>query len=175
MHIRKARLCDVDKLMEIFESAKVIMRACGNLHQWNDGYPERKDVIHDIENGVCHVLCNDEGDITATMAFIPGPDHTYKVIHDGEWTNDEPYYVIHRIAAAATGKNAARNLLDWAFERLRILNTPEGKPTSIRIDTHEDNVIMHHILEKYGFNKCGVIYLDNGDPRTAYIRSVNDQ
>ena len=39
---------------------------------------------------------------------------------------------------------------------------------SIRIDTHKDNVIMHHILRKYGFQHCGVIFLANGDPREAY-------
>ena len=27
---------------------------------------------------------------------------------------------------------------------------------------------MKHILTKYGFSECGVIYLKSGDPRDAY-------
>lgn len=172
MSVRDAEITDIERLMEIFLSAKGIMRACGNLNQWSDTYPDLGTVRHDIEEGVCKVLCDENGDITATMAFIPGPDHTYSMIHDGEWLNDEPYYVIHRIAASESGKNSARILLDWAFERLKDLSDNCGSPYSIRIDTHEDNVIMHHILEKYGFRRCGIIYLDNGNPRTAYIRSI---
>lgn len=92
------------------------------------------------------------------MAFIPGPDPTYAVIYDGEWPDDRPYYVIHRIAVAAPGRGIARLLLDWAFERTHTL----------RIDTHRDNCIMHHILQQYGFKRCGVILLANGDARDAY-------
>ena len=39
---------------------------------------------------------------------------------------------------------------------------------NIRIDTHRDNVIMRHLLEKHGFKYCGIIYLENGDERLAY-------
>lgn len=175
MLIRDALITDVERLMEIFQSARRIMRESGNLNQWSDTYPDIETLCHDIKEGTCKVLCDDNGNIAATMAFIQGPDHTYSLIDDGQWLNDEPYYVIHRIAASASGRNSARVLLDWAFERLKELSDKVGSPYSIRIDTHEDNVIMHHILEKYGFRRCGIIYLDNGDPRTAYIKSVKDQ
>jgi RimJ/RimL family protein N-acetyltransferase len=39
---------------------------------------------------------------------------------------------------------------------------------NIRIDTHRDNTIMQHLLSKYGFQYCGIIYLANGDERLAY-------
>ena len=52
-----------------------------------------------------------------------------------------------------------RKMLDWAF----------GRTATIRIDTHRKNIIMHHILQSYGFTKCGVILLENGDPRDAYM------
>jgi hypothetical protein len=39
---------------------------------------------------------------------------------------------------------------------------------NIRIDTHRDNKIMRHLVEKHGFAYCGIIYLDNGDERLAY-------
>ena len=42
------------------------------------------------------------------------------------------------------------------------------KIPSIRVDTHEDNIGMQKLLEKCGFEKCGIIHLENGDPRVAY-------
>lgn len=159
MYIRKATHNDIPALMRLFECAKGIMRASGNLHQWGVGYPSVEVVCHDIEQGVCYVATDGaDGEIEATMAFIPGPDPTYSYIEGGAWPDDNPYHVIHRIAVAKPGKGYARRLLDWAFERA----------ATVRIDTHSDNVIMHHILEKYGFERCGVIFLANGDARDAY-------
>jgi hypothetical protein len=112
--------------------------------------------------------------IIGTMALIPGPDPTYSFI-EGEWPGDAPYYVIHRIATAAPGRNVARVMFDWAFEHIRREGQVPGRcfastdPIStIRIDTHRDNCIMRHILTKYGFTMCGVIYLADGAPRDAY-------
>ncbi len=159
--IRKATYEDVPELMEVFGKARETMRASGNMHQWNDGYPSEEIVRKDIENGVCYVLCKNER-IIATMAFIPGPDPTYANIYDGQWIDESPYYVIHRIAAAEPGNNAAHLMLLWALTQT----------DSIRIDTHKDNVIMQHILAKQGFTYCGMIYLANGDPREAYQMSL---
>ena len=162
MKIRKATYADLDSLMKVFEGAKAIMRASGNLNQWNDGYPSEEIVLADIEKGYCYVAC-EEDEIIGTMALIQGPDPTYSYI-DGSWPNENPYYVIHRIATSAPGRNIAHTLFDWAFTNIASL----GYDT-IRIDTHRDNCIMKHILKKNGFTECGVIYLENGDPRDAYM------
>ena len=167
MYIRKATYKDLNPLMQIFEKAKTIMRSCGNLKQWNNGYPAPEIIKADIDNGNCYVLCDNEPDhesdeIIGTMALIPGPDPTYTYI-EGEWPDQEPYYVIHRIATSAPGRNVTKTMLDWAFEQIAQHNI-----FVIRIDTHADNCIMHHILSKYGFTRCGVIYLEDGDPRDAY-------
>lgn len=159
--IRRATYDDVPVLMDVFRKARGIMRSSGNMNQWNDGYPSENIVRKDIDNGNCYVLC-DDGEVVATMAFIPGPDPTYAEIYDGGWLSDAPYHVIHRIAVAEPGHNAAKALLDWGF----------GQAGSIRIDTHKDNVIMHHVLSKYGFTHCGMILLANGDPREAYQKDL---
>lgn len=159
--IRRATYDDVPVLMDVFRKARGIMRSSGNMNQWNDGYPSEEVVRKDIDNGHCVVLCED-GKVVATMAFIPGPDPTYAEIYDGGWLSDAPYHVIHRIAVAEPGHNAAKALLDWGF----------GQAGSIRIDTHKDNVIMQHVLSKYGFTHCGMILLANGDPREAYQKDL---
>ena len=163
MIIRKAIYDDLPTLMDIFEAAKDIMRRSGNMHQWGSGYPSEEVVGCDIRSGLSYVVCDEQGTIFATMAFIPGPDPTYSVIYDGEWPDERPYYVIHRIAVAKSGFGLARMMLDWAFEHT----------DTLRIDTHRDNCIMHHILQKYGFKRCGVILLANGDARDAYYMTKN--
>jgi hypothetical protein len=160
--IRKASYEDIPELMELFAKARSIMRASGNMHQWNNGYPSEEIVRNDIDNEVCQVLCDESGKIIATMAFIQGPDPTYAVIYDGAWIDDSPYHVIHRIAVHEPGHHAAEKLFEWAF-----MHT-----SSLRIDTHKDNVIMHHILNKHGFTHCGTILLANGDPREAFQKNI---
>ena len=116
MEVRLATYSDIEALMRIFEGAKMIMRGSGNLNQWNGSYPSREVVKADIDAGNCRVLC--EGDeAVGTMALIPGPDPTYLRI-EGEWPNEEPYYVIHRIAASSPGRGVAREMLDWALDLL---------------------------------------------------------
>lgn len=167
--IRKATYDDIPELMEVFSKAREIMRSSGNMNQWNDNYPSEDIVRNDISQGVCYVLCESKNSgrerILATMAFIPGPDPTYAEIYDGEWIDEGAYHVIHRIAARESGRGAAARLLEWAHTQA----------DTIRIDTHKDNVIMHHIMQKQDFTHCGVIYLQNGNPREAYqySRKVN--
>ena len=43
---------------------------------------------------------------------------------------------------------------------------------NIRMDTHEDNKIMQHLLEKNGFIRCGTVHIFNGDPRIAYQKII---
>ena len=187
MYTRKAQRTDCPALMEIFHKARQIMRASGNLNQWNDSYPSQDIILNDIDNGYCVLLCEcSETDgketVIATMSFIPGPDPTYSYIEkgpwdttqspsNGSWIDDRPYYVIHRIAVAEPGHNAAKALLDWGFAYIK----ENDAAHSIRIDTHRDNVIMHHILRKYGFDLCGIIYLSSGAPRDAYQKRNGNQ
>ena len=98
----------------------------------------------------------------ATFALIEGPDPTYACIYDGEWQNANPYFVIHRVASMAGVHGIMRAVLDYAFTLT----------DTIRIDTHEDNRTMRALLEKYGFVYCGVIFLENGDPRLAFQKSL---
>lgn len=165
MIIRKATYPEIPLLMKIFEGAKVIMRESGNLQQWSGNYPTEEIISRDIDAGNCFVLC-EEDEIIGTMALIPGPDPTYAVI-EGEWPDEAPYYVIHRIATSAPGRNTAKYMFDWAFGHIY----SKGCKV-IRIDTHKDNCIMKHILSKYGFSMCGVIWLEDGAPRDAYYKSA---
>lgn len=56
------------------------------------------------------------------------------------------------------GKGVFRECLAYCMSRI----------SNIRIDTHRDNAIMRHLLEKHGFQECGIIYVEDGSPRIAY-------
>ena len=49
------------------------------------------------------------------------------------------------------------------------LNWAYGQCGHLRIDTHPDNRVMQSLLEKLGFQKCGVVHVpEDSDPRYAY-------
>lgn len=165
MQIRKATSDDLPRLMQIFAEARITMRESGNMNQWPDTYPSEEAILKDISGNHCRVCCETDGTITGTFACIPGPDPTYNVIYEGEWPDDKPYHVIHRIAASRVprpSESIADVCFEWTFRHTDV----------IRIDTHRDNAIMHHILSRHGFTRCGVILLANGDPRDAYHKNI---
>lgn len=79
--------------------------------------------------------------------------------------NNEPYYVIHRMATNGKQKGIADACFKWCFEHCN----------NIRVDTHHDNLVMQNILKKYGFRRCGIIYTHNGTSRIAYQRTLTEK
>lgn len=162
--IRKASLPDdAEKICEVFAAAKRIMRDAGNMNQWHDGYPSIDVVESDLAADGAFVI-EDSGRIVAYFAFLPSPEPTYSAIFDGEWVDDVlPYHVIHRIASVPDAHGIFDSVMNFCF------NTEQN----IRMDTHRDNYIMQHLIERYGFDYCGIIYLKNGDERLAYQRVIS--
>jgi len=157
VHILPATMQDLDEIMKIYEIAKAYMKAKGNPNQWNGAYPEREMLAEDIDKQQLYV-CKSDNKVQAVFAFIIGDDPTYAYIEDGEWLNAQPYGTIHRIASRGEVKGIFKKCLDFCLEKIR----------DIRIDTHEDNKVMQHLLDKHGFQKCGIIYLQSGAKRLAY-------
>ena len=165
MTIRKARPCDLPRILEIYKRARAFMAETGNPRQWGDVWPPEELVRQDIEEGYCHVLEDGpESRIEAVFyyRFFPDPGHgdeTYRVIYDGAWEDDSPYGVVHRIASSGDVKGAGAFCIRWAA----------GESGHLRMDTHGDNQVMQRLLTKLGFRYCGVIYVvEDNDPRLAY-------
>ena len=154
--VRKATPSDLQRIMQLVEMARGIMRSDGNMTQWDNGYPDEKAILEDIEAGNGYMV-SDQG----YFALIEGPDPCYGIIQ-GEWLYDNPYYVIHRIASTPDSHGIMSSILEYAFRT----------SSDIRIDTHEDNHIMQHILTKAGFSCCGVIHLKDGAPRLAFEKRI---
>ena len=154
--IQKASLSQLPRILEIYEKARAFMVQSGNPDQWGTAYPPEDMIRQDILHGKSYV--NLEGDhIRAVFYFAVEADPTYGYI-EGAWLNDAPYGVIHRIAVDGSGRGVAAECFAFAAQHCE----------NIRIDTHEKNIPMQRCLAKNGFTRCGIIYLENGDPRIAY-------
>lgn len=154
--IRLASLDDYNSMLNIFEKAKKYMAESGNPYQWGPSYPGPK-FKEEIESGLVYVLEDEK--VYAVFLLKVGQDPTYSYIEDGEWLNDKvPYGTIHRVASDGSHRGVFKDIVD--FSRTKVDN--------LRIDTHRDNLIMQNLILDYGFKYCGVIYLENGDPRLAY-------
>ena len=160
MKIRKASLSEIDQIVKIYSDARKFMRESGNAGQWASGYPSREILVSDVESEQLYVAVSEEDEILASFVYFFGIDKTYLKIYDGEWKNDLPYGVIHRIAVAqnAHGLGVARFCFDFAYSLCK----------NLKIDTHVDNLPMQKALLKSGFEYCGIIYLESGDSRIAF-------
>lgn len=132
------------------------MRKTGNRTQWEDGYPPRSLIEKEIAAGQSFVVGTESG-VHAVFSFLLDEDPTYRRI-DGAWLSDKPYGTIHRVASDGTLSGVFTAAVAFC----------QKVTTHLRVDTHEDNKIMQHVIEKNGFTRCGVILLANGAPRVAF-------
>ncbi|MDD2648973.1 MAG: N-acetyltransferase [Eubacteriales bacterium] len=157
LKIRLAKTEDMGAIDAIYESARAFMRKSGNPTQWGETHPPRATLIEDIPARRLFVIEGENG-VCGVFAFILGEDSTYLHIENGAWKNDEPYGVIHRIA----GDGKTHGVLEAA------LRFASGIVRNIRIDTHENNLVMRRKLAEFGFKYCGIIHVADGTPRLAY-------
>lgn len=154
--VHRALREDLPRIEEIYAYARQFMAETGNPNQWGNTTPRSSQLEEDIQKGDLFVLTC-EGIIHGVFYFYIGPDPTYSVIEDGQWRSDTPYGTIHRIAGDGSGGVLAAAV---RFGKEHI--------NHIRIDTHHDNKIMQRAVIKYGFQRSGIIHLENGSPRIAY-------
>ncbi len=157
--IRNATMADFNAIWSVYLDGRQFMRETGNPTQWGDFYPTVPMLEKDIEMQRLYVV-EREGEICGVFLFMFGPDPWYAILDDGDWLSDDRYGVIHRIAAKAGHKGIFKEALDFCLQRI----------SHMRIDTHEDNKVMQHILEKNGFSKRGIVYVHDHSPRIAFER-----
>lgn len=161
MIIKHSTLDDLDIILDIYQYARQFMKETGNPNQWKDDRPTKDNIIKDINKKI-HYLVIDNGVIIGVFSLLEETEKTYNYI-EGNWLNDEKYVTIHKIASNGKSHHLFKEVLDFASKF----------SSNIRIDTHEDNKVMQHILDKYGFTYCGIIYLENKDKRLAYQKVLH--
>lgn len=149
---------DLPRILKIYDIAKAYMRANGNPNQWNGAYPDPETLRTDIEKQRLYVY-KKAGSIHGVFMLLLEEEPTYAYIEDGSFREGEiPYGTIHRLAGDGKVKGLFAKCVAFC----------ESKVKYLRADTHFDNHTMQHLLEKNGFERRGIIYLKNGDPRIAY-------
>ena len=68
----------------------------GNPTQWGNTYPPKSLIEQDIRDGVSYV-CEEAGQLLAVFFYKKGRDDTYAKIYEGQWLNEDPYGVVHRM------------------------------------------------------------------------------
>lgn len=162
MNIRKAKPDDLNSVLSLYAHARQQMAVSGNPTQWGSDKPALETVLQDIRQG-CLFLIESGGEIVGVFAFLLGEEPTYRTI-EGKWQNDLPYGVIHRIA----GNGRQKGILE------QCLNFCDTFTHNLRIDTHRQNAIIRHLLQKNGFLECGIIYVEDKTPRIAFQRCTDD-
>lgn len=163
-YIRHATTADIGTIMKLIDEGRQKMIAQGNTKQWSKGHPSQEVIEQDIAKGNSYLICNGD-EVLATFALVEGPDPTYVEIYNGQWLNDKTYFVVHRAASSPKAHGVMRTILNYSFQHT----------DTLRIDTHEDNKTMQALLKKNGFNYCGIIHLENGDPRLAFQKTLCPQ
>lgn len=164
MKIQLAQLTDMPAIMQVIDDARNIMRQNGNHTQWINGYPSHTVITTDIENKHGYVITNNQ-EIVGYFCFVTGnnPEPTYNIIDNGNWLNNKPYGVIHRLASNNKAKGVAKACFDYCFTQTN----------NIRVDTNNNNLPMQNFFKKYGFTYCGVIYVADGSPRDAFQMTIS--
>lgn len=167
--IERTKRKDISALMKIFDEARQTIAALG-IDQWQNGYPNVEVIEEDIAKDRSYTVR--EGEVCGTFAVILDGEPTYDKIYDGHWLTDDnftDYLAIHRVAISVSsrGKGISTQIINFASALAK-----ENNRKSLRIDTHEGNVVMRRMLKKHGFVYCGIIYLESGESRVAYEKII---
>ncbi|KRN30761.1 acetyltransferase [Liquorilactobacillus mali] len=166
-YIRLATQDDISKMLVIVKEAQQLLASEG-IPQWQNGYPSKETLLDDIAKEISYVLIVDQ-EVAGFAALLQEPDNNYQKITAGKWLNTENthYTTIHRIAVSAHFHG--QHLAETFIHHLISISCSLGF-NQIRIDTHEKNTRMRHLIKKIGFAYSGVVYMNNNseDCRNAY-------
>lgn len=167
LYIEQAQPGDLPAIQAIFARARTFMKRNGNPSQWKDNRPDPALIEQDIQSGAMYVWKRDDH-ICGVFSLLFGLDPTYGRIENGSWLNEAPYAAIHRVAS----DGSCPGLFD-ALMRFCVPQCASMQIDNLRMDTHQDNRIMQHLLQKHGFEFCGTIYTDDGTPRMAFQKVLS--
>ena len=165
MHLTPTIKDDIPSIMSIVKDAQNYLKDLG-IDQWQDGYPDTKQILLDIKNEDSFVIKNSNENIMGTVVFTTKEEPTYNNL-DGDWltASDSEYGVIHRLAVSnkSRGFGVAKYVFQYCENELIKANVK-----SMRIDTHRDNKGMQKLITGMGYKYGGVIILSSGAERLAF-------
>ena len=113
-------------------------------------------------------MYDETGHAVATFVLQTAPEANYAEI-EGAWLNEEPYLTIHRVAAEASAHGVMRAIQSFAETK-----AAERGIANLRIDTHERNESMRHVIALLGYTYCGHIVVSDGTLRLAFQKGLDN-
>ena len=156
MNYRKATNADIKDIMHVIDDAKQYLRDQG-IDQWQNGMPNEVTIKNDLLTHESYVFLINE-QIVGYLTINLGEEISYHTIYDGAWAlPGSNHGTIHRTALlnSCRGQGLATCLFEVGEEVCR-----KHYKQSVRIDTHEDNRLMQHLIQKNGYQFCGIIRLE---------------
>lgn len=153
--IRKAQLSDLENIWKLrLETSKLLKQR--GIDQWQYHLPDLKTLEDDIKLSEFYIYEIDN-QLVGMIAIKAGIEETYLKIYDGDWSVDQAYLTIHRLAISNKylGKNIAKELIMFAHQLAK-----EKNINYIRIDTHEDNRFAINLFKSLGYLLKGYILLN---------------
>ncbi len=163
---RHATSDDLPEVMNIVAQGQAILRSRG-VDQWQDGYPTLEVIARDIELEQGYIL-EQEGSIAAYGALIGGEEPAYTQISGGAWLSDLDYLTIHRLMVSSLFRGVG---IGEQFFKMMESTARSRNISSLRADTHADNMVMRRLLTRLGFSLCGDVYF-RGSHRFAFERVI---
>ena len=166
LQFRKAEEADLERIWVIIGQAKAQMRQLGS-HQWDEHYPTFETIQQDIETGNGYVFCKGNTVVAYGVISFDG-EPVYNDI-DGQWTNELPYMIVHRLAVADEMKHQgmAKRFMLEAEEVSR-----QKGIYNFRVDTNYDNEYMLHLIDSLGFQYTGEVRYRGNNIRKAFEKCI---
>lgn len=150
MEIRKARLSDLDKIIEIYKNVIITMEK-NNIHQWDEIYPSSSILKEDILNDEMYVGVIDNI-IVSVVVLNSKFDEQYI---NGRWQhNNKNFSIVHRLCVNPLyqNKKIGNKTMLMIEELLRDVGIE-----SIRLDAFSENPYALKMYEKLGYKKVGEV------------------
>ncbi|WP_419155411.1 GNAT family N-acetyltransferase [Weissella minor] len=167
---RLATKNDIKHIMPIIQDGQRNL-AAAQIPQWQDGYPNRTAIENDIAHNEAYVLVNSET-IIGYGVIRQTPEPNYRTPLTGTWVDDTtPYVSLHRVVVSS--QFSGQHLGQIFMSNLLTISYSLGFRAA-RIDTHEKNTRMQHLITATGFHHECMICIDGDstDLRQAYSLSL---
>lgn len=144
--IRKARIQDLERIMEILKKIVEEMHAYNNF-QWDENYPQARDFAADIKKGELFVS-ERENKVVGFICINRDEPKEYEGL---KWSSAEDVLVIHRMGVSTDHRKAGigTELVGLADELAKNRNIKH-----LKTDTYSLNMKVQRL-----FQKCGYVFV----------------
>lgn len=140
--IRKAKLEDINSIMEIVKEIQIQMKKDNNP-QWNNGYPNREVFLKDYNQSQLYVY-EDETIIKGFLTIYENQNGSYSMIEE----NKDISFDLHRLGVDSKYRQQkiASKLMQFAEEKAL-----ERNVSLLKADTGANNIPMNQLFQRLGF------------------------